>query len=457
MGAYATFWIGGFDIAASRNDVDAGIMSLFRAQDRRVRSLGDHDIPNFITDQYADEGDDLRFFYYTTSVYTIRDRLELAGYTVENCRHLFQEWKTLEIRQRESRSANCDIATQDKPSKLKTDTATTPKLRDVETQQLRELTVDSWLRHLRYIIENDLRPEHAEWHQDSYLGKMLKWSSKGWYGYDGPDPLVAIRLAIEVFPSAAYATYDLTDLVAQNYITENDDPIERLINWSADDYHSQGRTIILTEGRSDVVILKSSLDLLFPHLADYFSFMDYTEFGGGAGQLANLIRAFAGAGVVNRVVAIFDNDAAAIAAMRTLPKELPRHIIVMRLPDLPILSSYPTVGPSGPSLMNVNGMAASIELYLGADVLRDARGQLPPIQWTGYERSIRTYQGELSCKQEVQERFRKKVSQAHEDPIFFEAADWSGLHSIFQELFKSFHELDGDMLFKQLRYVYGQD
>jgi hypothetical protein len=163
--------------------------------------------------------------------------------------------------------------------------------------------------------------------------------------------------------------------------------------------------IILTEGRSDVALLKPALDLLFPHLAGYFAFMDFTEYGGGAGQLANLVRAFAGAGIVNRVVAVFDNDAAPLAAMRTLRKALlPKHIVAMPLPDLPMLRSYPTIGPNCPSLMNVNGMAASIELYLGADVLRGDAGDFPAIPWTGYERSAGTYQGELSCKQEVQGR-----------------------------------------------------
>jgi hypothetical protein len=31
--------------------------------------------------------------------------------------------------------------------------------------------------------------------------------------------------------------------------------------------------------------------------------------------------------------------------------------------------------------MNVNGLAGSIELYLGADVLTDAQGSLVPVQW----------------------------------------------------------------------------
>jgi hypothetical protein len=253
-----------------------------------------------------------------------------------------------------------------------------------------------------------------------------------------------------VFAISERVVYDLTDLVIQEYLDKDEDPIEHLIDRSALQYHSMGRIIVPTEGRSDVSLLKPALDLLFPHLAGYFSFMDFAEYGGGAGQLANLIRAFAAAGIVNRVVAIFDNDAAALAAMRTLDKKpLPKHIVAMRLPDLGALRCYPTLGPAGLSLMNINGMAASIELYLGADVLRGEDGELLPIQWTGFERSVSTYQGELLCKREVQERFLAKLARAREDERFREDSDWAGLRAVFLDLFKAFHALDGEMLSEQ--------
>jgi hypothetical protein len=56
---------------------------------------------------------------------------------------------------------------------------------------------------------------------------------------------------------------------------------------------------------------------------------------------------------------------------------------IAQLPDLPMLRSYPTIGPTGPADMDVNGIAASIELYLGVDALRDDQGCLPAVQWTG--------------------------------------------------------------------------
>ena len=455
MGAYATCWIGRVNVATSKNDVDPAIMNLFRAQDRNMRRWGDPQVPDYLSEGWSEPDQDLKFVYYAAPVAMIRDRLELEGYTLKNCRRLFEEWKTLEIQQRESWDTNHSDDAEPQSIEHQRIMQDIRESRVADLQRLRELTVDSWISYFRQILENDLTSKDAEGHQDSFLGEMLKGWDEGWYGYGGPDPLVAIRLAIEVFPSADDVVYDLTDLVIQEYLGEDEDPIERLISWSAGEYHSQGRVVILTEGKSDAVFLKSALDLLYPHLTGYYSFMDFAEYGGGAGQLANLVRAFAGAGIVNRVVAVFDNDAAALAAMRTLRKAaLPSHIVAMRLPDLPTLTSYPTIGPSGPLSMNINGMAASIELYFGMDVLRGETGELPAIQWTGYERSVGTYQGELASKQEVQGRFASKLAQAREDSRFLETADWSGLHSIFSQVFKAFHELDCEMLSKQLRYVY---
>jgi hypothetical protein len=185
--------------------------------------------------------------------------------------------------------------------------------------------------------------------------------------------------------------------------------------------------------------------------------MEFAEFRvlGGAGALANLVKSFAGAGIVNRVIAIFDNDAAASAAVKSLEKiTLPRHIVLLRLPHFEFLSAYPTLGPTGPSTMDINGMAASIELYLGEDVLRDKRGILSPVQWTGYEGLVGAYQGEILSKADIQERFIRKIERARADRDFLSAADWTGIRHILTAIFSAFHRLNCEALSKQLSYYY---
>jgi hypothetical protein len=68
---------------------------------------------------------------------------------------------------------------------------------------------------------------------------------------------------------------------------------------------------VLTEGRTDSETLRLALDVLYPHLTEYYSFMDLAvRSPGGAGSLVHVIKSFAGAGIDNRVIAFFDNDTA---------------------------------------------------------------------------------------------------------------------------------------------------
>jgi hypothetical protein len=438
VGTYASCTFGNLHLIDSKSEVDPAVMRLFRRADRKALKVGDPKLPAHLSERYHDvDGDDFRVIYYEAGPSAIRDRLDLFGYTIDAARRVFEEWRLLEIEQQESFDLK-EFAEQ--------------HAQDV--QRLRELTADQWMTFLRTISVDNLSWREAEKNKDSFMRVMLK-HDEAWYGYSGPDWLVGLRLAVEACPDLGTFVYDVTELVEGKFIDPDDDDIERIIGHGAAEFHARGRVIILTEGRMDAAVLAGALDLLHPHLRDYYSFMDFAEFGGGAGQLANLIRAFAGAGIVNRVIALFDNDAAGRAAMRTLKRSrLPEHMVVMALPDLAAVSEYPTLGPTGPSCMDVNGMAASIELYFGDDTLRDPAGLRPAIQWTGYERSVGTYQGELIGKAEVQARFQEKLTRARSDADFFKKTDWSGIRLILSRVFTAFNILDEELLSRQLRYVY---
>jgi hypothetical protein len=103
-----------------------------------------------------------------------------------------------------------------------------------------------------------------------------------------------IRAFAETCPEHAFATYDLTDIVHAGYY-EPDDPIAELATQSLiGEYPRHGKIIILTEGKMDRRILEDSLRLLYPHLADYFSFMDFetskAEGGSGTRDLKKSIK-----------------------------------------------------------------------------------------------------------------------------------------------------------------------
>ena len=108
-------------------------------------------------------------------------------------------------------------------------------------------------------------------------------------------------------------------------------------------YASGSKVIILTEGKSDGWIIAGAMKLLYPHLLGYFTFMDFelARVGGGAPQLANIVKSFAGAGIVNKVIALFDNDTIGKEAVQNLQQlKLPGNLRVLNLPDLPTLRKY---------------------------------------------------------------------------------------------------------------------
>jgi hypothetical protein len=71
---------------------------------------------------------------------------------------------------------------------------------------------------------------------------------------------------------------------------------------------------------------------------------------------------------------------------------------VLKLPDRPEFCAFQTTGPSGNHAGDINGRAAAIECYLDL-------GTTPHVRWTGYNRELNAYQGELVGKTDFMKRF----------------------------------------------------
>jgi hypothetical protein len=155
------------------------------------------------------------------------------------------------------------------------------------------------------------------------------------------------------------------------------------------------------------------------------------------------VKAFAAAGIMNRVIALFDNDSAAESAIRSLSSvSLPKNIVIRKYPDIQLAENYPTLGPSGVVSMSVNGLAGSIELYLRNDVLRDESGNLMPIQWRGYEKGVNKYQGEILNKSNLHTKFDQKLKICETDPSRISSFDWNGICAILNTMRTAFHQMD---------------
>ena len=143
--------------------------------------------------------------------------------------------------------------------------------------------------------------------------------------------------------------------------------------------------------------------------------------------LAKMVKSFAGAGIANKVIAIFDNDTAGQEAIHSLRQiRLPGNLSVLKLPELKALRKYPTIGPSGPVNMNINGLGASIELYLGDDVLRE-NGKLTPVQWSAYIPIMGQYQGGVLEKDKIHKRFKEKLARQEGCTNLTQDQNWQGL------------------------------
>lgn len=427
MDEYGECWLDDFFVG-SMEGIDPDLLCLFREDNKVVITSPFTDLPPQLEHhrEALNEDDSLRIIYYEASIDAVRDRLDVMGYNLGTSKQAFDKW------------VQGQLGSAKRPWGVSSYLMSDFYRRRVEI--LSGLTVESWTEGLNFIRNSGLKPNKRSLdegpHKNTLIGYML---SNDWYGYPGYDTCVPLRLAIEAIKFERGLVCDFTEFVWSEDVDYEDDFIEHGLNILGSEYSSLPKTIVLTEGKTDSWILEQSLKILYPHLQDYFYFLDFegANIGGGVGNLANTVKAFAGAGIVNNILALFDNDTAAAAACKPLQElKLPLNIVIQHLPEMDFLKNYPTIGPSGEVNLNVNGIAASIELYLGEDVLKLDNQRLTPIQWTGYDRGMRQYQGEVLEKEELHKRFRNKLeswngSLGHE---------WDGLRAILGVIFNALEE-----------------
>ena len=169
--------------------------------------------------------------------------------------------------------------------------------------------------------------------------------------------------------------------------------------------HQEDRFLVVTEGSSDAEVLRRALDLLKPHLADFFYFVDMSEgypFT-GTGNLHRFTKGLGSIEIQNNIVILYDNDAEGVLGFKkTVDLNLPENIRVLKLPDLGEFEQFRTLGPAGPAYADINGRAAAIECYL--DV-----GPEAVVRWTNYKKELDCYHGELLGKRAAMLSFLRQA------------------------------------------------
>ena len=226
---------------------------------------------------------------------------------------------------------------------------------------------DAWINQVgKEKVAEYLVTYSLPFHSDMYFG--LHSGSIGYF--------TIFRVILDAFPDNETIVLDYSDLVYGGYCEEIQDKNEFI----------QSKIIVLTEGKTDSEFISRSIKLLYPHLSKFYYFMDFEimKVCGSVSYLVHYIKAFAGAGISSRIIGLFDNDVAALDSIMNLEKiQLPDNIKIQKLPEIEIAKNYPTLGPTENQNIDINGLACSIELFLGKDVLGRNDGSLTPIRWYG--------------------------------------------------------------------------
>lgn len=437
MSSYASLLLGSFELGVTRNNIDPGLIWLFRPSDKHVehidwrnRDLRAKDVREEMLNEYDDE---FTVVEYRCAANVARDRLEIKGFTYDVAKAGFQAGlrdKIASLRKFSERS-----------------TVFEERLRLLES-----LTLKDWLSAFVRIREEHLTSECLDELSPSDvqlpLLRYMLGESRDYLGFPGFDFRHLVRLIIEEVPSNEQIVYDLSDLIESGWIDETDDLVAIAESFMNENFLLAHRVIVLTEGETDKNFLERSLRLLYPHLSDYFHFFEFTgtnnhRLGGGAGELAKLVQAFVAADVRHRILALFDNDTAARSSLAKLDlNALPKNISIRHYPDIELAQSYPTMGPTGKQWTNINRLAGSLELYLGVDVLKDSHGEMPAVQWSSYDPKIGTYQGAVLDKRRVQDNFKKKLQLCERNPELIDSYDWGEIRAIIKVIITAFHKVD---------------
>jgi hypothetical protein len=415
MGSYGDLCIGGLRIASIKNHVHPELLSVFTDNMYSSRIA---EASEFYVD--TEPGATVTAHEFSAPGHIVADRLDILGFTRDKVYH------ALDRRFDQARDMHALLVQGSADQKYLAQT-------EAERAYLKDYKAQNWIADLRSAVTNPA--------EESFAPGTIKWLM---FHVDQEDERLALRAALLARPDDL-VRLDVTDLVAGGFI--NDCPVGICasgLNAMRAVAAAHAPIVVLTEGKTDIAVLEPALRLLYPHLGDLVRFMDYGERpAGGAGPLINTVRSFAAAGIVNRVVALFDNDTAATDALRSLDRaRLPHNIRVRQYPPIDLARHYPVLGPppadAGFAYTDVNGLAGSIEMYLGRDLLTLPDGTFRPVQWRAYVPGARQYQGEITDKQALHDAYREKVSRAEADPSHIAQQDWSGIHTILALILQAF-------------------
>lgn len=408
MGSYAEIIIGKYNFISIKNWLSP-LLLIFSPEDRFV-------------DEYM-EDDEKRFSYqYRTTVKLAKQCLDVTGHRISILEAKFQSIK-------EEMDITFKYGFEENPQKAFDEFTFSGWVEAVHKAALKLADEgypwndkdNAWFNH----VSKDNVSDHL-------VAKSLTFNSSMYFGVSDEtiDQWDIFRVILEAFRDDESVILDYSDLVYGGWCEAIPDESE----------YTHPKTLVLTEGITDSEFISRSLKILYPHLVKYFYFMDFgvMKVNGSVNFLVHYIKAFAGAKISNMIVGLFDNDSAAIDELENLKGiQLPENIRILKLPEIEIARAYPTIGPTLNQNIDINGLACSIELFFGADILKNEDGGFTPIRWTGYKDRIKKYQGEIQDKGKLQERFRNKLYRAERTKLITHL-EWQEMIILIESIIHAF-------------------
>ncbi len=372
MGSMISLSVGHFEIDWGKNNFFNSHAKLFLPGDLKPATY-----------YYADDIRETKPAF-RRSLQSVRRRLSLLGYSVKRCQQIYEQ----NMAYAQSYEGVHPISWPNFVEAIrKTDLAHTDTLKSDDDDY------DPGEYGAQHVLEGTPLEGFApaDWYSRRSLGLTL----------ENLDPYVTLRiLAEEPRNRRRFVVWRHADVLEGGWIKEGD----LAPGLSADD-----RYLVVTEGSSDSAILRKSLQLVFPDIADFFDLIDMSEHYPftGTGNLVNFCKGLARIGIQNKVLVVFDNDTAGREAMDKLKGvPLPERMRLTTLPSMECLSKFRTLGPAGLMREDINGKAASIELFLD---LRYGGSRKPVVRWTSYNERLGAYQGELVGKEQYARAFLKRT------------------------------------------------
>jgi len=413
MGSYATFKIKDYEIFWMKSYVDSSIMSLFIEDDRKESIEYDEDDTEY---KY-------KRIIYQSDVKTIKTRLNIIGFNLKTLESHFENSKKYKLDNFDEEEHNNKEAT---------------------SKFLENFTFDKYLSALKEIYDkkidffgngNSLNYQELEIIKNSnpYIKYILE-------EVEYPDDRIDIdyrfylRGFLEKLDDDINIFVDVSEIINAGYYDENDKIAEQSLS-------KQDKTIIFTEGKYDTDVIKKSMKLLYPQYSKYFSFLDIelSNLELGANRIITYLKSFISAGIMNRVIVLFDNDAEGIYCKNELLKlkDIPNNFCIKTYPNIESAKNYPTICPTGIETLDINGSACSIELYLCNNVLKE-NTQYIPVQWKSFNEHINKYQGVVSKKGDIQKEYNRIMKECETNKEQIKNYDFDNMNILLQDIFKAF-------------------